>query len=99
MASASGQNITIKETEFALDPKDLTLKPGSYVFTAESDGSFPHDLHIVDPSGQEVAATSAPLKPGDKAQVNVTLKAGSYTMYCGVDSHRARGMQGTITVQ
>jgi plastocyanin len=89
----------VKETEFSLDPNQLTLKPGTYVFKAESDGKFPHDLHIVDAGGQEVGATSAILKPGDKADVTATLKAGNYTMFCAVDSHRARGMEGTIKVQ
>jgi uncharacterized cupredoxin-like copper-binding protein len=28
----------------------------------------------------------------------VTLKAGTYKFFCGVDGHRAGGMEGTLTV-
>lgn len=88
----------MNETEFAITPATLSLKPGSYVFRAVNAGKFPHDLHVFDSSNQEVGATTKTLAPGDSADVQVTLKAGSYSFFCAVDSHKDRGMKGTITV-
>lgn len=96
--SPTAQTLTITETEFSLSPATLTLKPGSYSIHAENTGKFPHDLHIVDSGNTQVGATSAVLSPGGSSDFTVTLKSGTYTMYCAVDSHRERGMQGTITV-
>lgn len=92
------QAVSLTETEFSITPATLSLKPGAVVFHASNTGKFPHDLHITDADGNEVAATAKVLAAGDSADVQATLKAGTYTMYCAVDGHRARGMQGTITV-
>ena len=44
-------------------------------------------------------ATEIPqLNAGASGTVQVTLKAGTYTIWCAVDAHKARGMQGTLTV-
>ncbi len=91
--------MVIKESEFMLDPKDQTLKPGAFVFHASNVGKAPHDLHIIDSSGAEVAALTPVVMPGQEADLRVTLKAGTYTIFCGVGMHRQRGMEGKLTVQ
>ena len=93
------QSISITETEFSIAPATLNLKAGtSYAFQLQNSGKFPHDLHIVDSNNQPVAGTTAVLPAGGTASFTATLKAGTYTMFCAVDGHRARGMQGTVTV-
>jgi uncharacterized cupredoxin-like copper-binding protein len=36
---------------------------------------------------------------GGASEVQLALKAGSYTYFCSVDGHRQAGMQGTLTVK
>jgi len=39
------------------------------------------------------------IEPGEKESVKFTFTAGGkYEMYCPIDGHRQRGMQGSITV-
>jgi len=39
------------------------------------------------------------IQPGAGVTLRVTLtKDGSYEMYCPIDGHRGRGMQGMVTV-
>jgi len=95
--AATPQTVTFKETEFKITPSTTTFKAGSYVFVAENDGKFPHDLHIATPDGSEVGHT-AQLTAGQSANFEVSLKAGTYTLWCAVDGHRASGMETTITV-
>jgi plastocyanin len=97
-AATGSQSVTITETEFKLDPATVTVKPGSLTVIAKNGGQFSHDLHIVDSSNKEVGATSV-LAAGASGQFTATLTAGTYTMFCAIDSHRARGMEGKITVQ
>ena len=92
------QSVTVSETEFAFNPSTLNLKAGDYVFQVQDAGKAPHDLHIVDSTNQAVAGTTAVLQGGQASTFTATLKAGTYTMFCAVDGHRTRGMQGTITV-
>jgi plastocyanin len=96
-AAPSAQTVTFTETEFKITTASTSLPAGSYTFDVQNKGSFPHDLHIATPDGSEIGATSV-IQPGGSATLQVTLKAGSYTLWCAVDSHRAQGMQGTLTV-
>jgi plastocyanin len=92
------QTISITENEFTISPATINLKAGNYVFQLQNSGKAPHDLHIVDSTNQPVAGTTAVLPAAGTGSFTATLKAGTYTMFCAVDSHRARGMQGTVTV-
>jgi uncharacterized cupredoxin-like copper-binding protein len=65
-------------------------------FQAQNSGKFPHAL-TVDGPGVSDQATSK-LSPGQSGSVTVTLQAGTYTVYCPVDGHRAKGMLTHITV-
>jgi plastocyanin len=96
--ASTAQNVSVTETEFAISPSTLNLKAGTYVIQLQNSGKLPHDLHIVDSSNQPVAGTTAVLEAGGTASFTATLKAGTYTMFCAVDGHRAQGMQGTVVV-
>jgi uncharacterized cupredoxin-like copper-binding protein len=96
-AAPAAQTVTFTETEFKIDTASTTLKAGSYTFDVENKGSFPHDLHIATPDGSEIGATSV-IQPNASATLQITLKAGTYQIWCAVDSHRAHGMQGSLTV-
>lgn len=96
-ATSSGQSVTFTETEFKIATDSTNLKAGDYTFNVQNKGSFTHDLHIATPDGSEIGATSV-IQPGSSATLQVSLKAGTYTIWCAVDGHRAQGMQGTLTV-
>jgi plastocyanin len=94
---ATGSSVSFKETEYTISPATATMKAGDYTISVQNVGQFPHDLHIATSDGSEVGASSV-LKANESGTFKVTLKAGTYTMWCAVDSHRSLGMQGTITV-
>jgi uncharacterized cupredoxin-like copper-binding protein len=91
------QTLTFTETEFKIDTASTALKAGDYVFDVQNQGKFPHDLHIATSDGTELAHSDL-LQPNASGTFQVTLKAGTYTIWCAVDGHRARGMQGTLNV-
>jgi plastocyanin len=97
--AVSGSSITIKETEYTLAPSALTLKPGTYTVTITNVGQFPHDLHVALTADGTDVGDSTVVAAGKSATFTMTLKAGQYTMFCGVDAHKSLGMLGTITVQ
>jgi uncharacterized cupredoxin-like copper-binding protein len=91
------QTVNFTENEFTITTASTTLKAGDYTFQVQNTGNFPHDLHIATPDGSEVAKTDV-IQPKASGTLQVSLKAGTYTIWCAVDAHRARGMQGTLTV-
>jgi plastocyanin len=94
--SAPASAAAISETEFKLTPSSASIsKAGSVQITVRNDGGTTHALDIVTPNGD---VTTKPLAPGQSASLKATLKAGTYKMFCPIDGHRAKGMNGTIKV-
>ena len=99
--AASGQATTLElaadpSGAFKFDKSSLSGKAGKLTLQMDNPSSVSHAIAVegngVDKSGQTVGQ-------GGKSTVSFTLKAGTYTFYCPVDSHRAAGMQGTLTVK
>jgi plastocyanin len=85
----------VVETEYALSLPTTSFAPGSYVFTALNKGRVAHSLQI---TGSGFSAASRTLDPGQSANLNVTLKEGTYDVFCPIDGHRSLGMNAQITV-
>ncbi len=96
-ATPTPTTVTFTETEFKIDTASTTLKAGDYTFQVQNNGTMAHDLHIATPDGSEIAKTNV-IQPQAAGSLQVTLKAGTYSIWCAVDNHRALGMQGTLTV-
>lgn len=88
--------VAVAEKEFSINLSRQGFKPGSYTFQVTNQGQFPHNLTVEGP-GVDKKAT-ATLQGGQKGAVTVTLQAGTYELWCSVDSHKAKGMDMKITV-
>jgi uncharacterized cupredoxin-like copper-binding protein len=98
-ASAGGyvlKTIRISEKEYSLTPNTVSIsKAGTYRFKTTNDGHVTHALEL---EGNGLEAKTRNIDPGSDATLQVTLKAGSYEMYCPVDGHKQEGMKGDVTV-
>ncbi len=91
-----GQTINVNETEFKLDMPS-TVKAGAVTFNVSNKGSIPHSLEI---QGQGIdQKLPTVLQPGQSGTLQVTLTAGTYTVFCPVDGHKDQGMTTSLTVQ
>jgi uncharacterized cupredoxin-like copper-binding protein len=95
-AATKGTVVNVTETEFAIALSQATFKPGAYTFVVKDDGKVSHNLNIKGP-GITGTATST-IKAGGSESITVTLAAGSYELWCSIGSHKASGMDKTITV-
>jgi uncharacterized cupredoxin-like copper-binding protein len=94
--AATGTKQTVSLVDYALEPKTIRIdKPGTYTFEATNNGQTEHALEI---DGNGVEEETETLAPGAKGTITVELKMGEYEMYCPIDSHRDRGMDGSIDV-
>lgn len=89
--------VAVKATEYAFSLPTTSFSPGTYAFTMTDDG---HASHAMEIQGPGIAASrSSIVGPGGTATLTVTLKSGSYTLFCPVPGHRQAGMQTTLTVR
>ncbi|MEV0353199.1 cupredoxin domain-containing protein [Nonomuraea sp. NPDC050680] len=93
---ARDRSVTVTEREFSLTLSTTGFKPGTYTFTIHNAGTAPHGLTI---KGPGVDSTSSIVPAGKTTKLSVTLKKGTYDLWCPVDNHRAMGMMTKISVK
>jgi plastocyanin len=86
----------VSSTQLQLQLSRPSLPAGSAIVEQYNAGSDPHNL-ILEQNGF-VAFSFDTLDPGGDARQTVTLKRGTYTLYCSLLDHRSLGMQATLTV-
>jgi len=94
--AGSGTKVTVTETEYSLKLSRSSFAPGTYTFTADNKGATTHALEVDGPGVQDVRTQN--IQGGQEASVTVTLKKGSYKLYCPVDGHQQLGMKTTVKV-
>lgn len=92
------KQVVVHETEFKLDPaRAAGGDVGLVSIKVVNDGKVAHALAVDGPNGE--VQLDGRVEPGATATLEADLdKPGTYTMYCPLDGHRAKGMSGTITV-
>jgi uncharacterized cupredoxin-like copper-binding protein len=97
-SAEAASTIEVTESEYTIAlPSEGKLAPGTYTFVVKNDGKIGHNL-IVQGSDPAGAQGTALIAPGATAKLVVKLAAGTYTLYCSVDSHRQQGMLAKLSV-
>ncbi|MEH0416194.1 copper-binding protein [Streptomyces sp. B21-083] len=94
-AGTSATQVTAVLTDFHIKLSTQNYRPGRYTFTAENMGHHQHALELVGPGGTNRGKT---LDPGQSAALTLTLKSGTYQVFCPIDGHRDLGMNTKIAV-
>jgi len=92
-AKPQASKVAVDETEFKITPASTSFKAGQITFQAKNVGKIPHDLAI-----KQTGDKTKLIQPGGSAELTVTLKPGTYELYCTVPGHEAAGMKQNITV-
>ena len=96
-APAAGHVVSLSESEYKISPSTVSVaNAGKVTFDVKNMGQITHALEI---EGNGVETKTMSIAPGEAASITVDLsKNGKYEMYCPIDGHRAKGMEGTIQV-
>ena len=95
VAAGEGTPVVVDEKEFSIGLPETSFAAGTYTFDITNSGQFKHNL-IVEGNGDK--ATSDTYNGGESGSLTVTLKPGTYEVYCGIPTHKDKGMDMTITV-
>ncbi|MEV0410046.1 cupredoxin domain-containing protein [Streptomyces sp. NPDC050448] len=94
-AEAAATQVTADLSDFHIALSQKTFKAGAYTFTVKNTGHQDHALEVEGPGAEQRSKT---LAPGESDKLDVTLKDGTYELYCPVDGHKDLGMKTEITV-
>src|SRR5438128_6883580 len=89
--------VNVKLTEWSVGLSQASVAAGPITFGVTSAGSIPHGLEV---EGQGIEQEIETIQPGASDTLRLTLKPGSYEVYCpvGQDSHKKLGMDTRLKV-
>ena len=89
--------LSAKLSEWKVELSRTTITAGVVTFTVTNAGSIPHAFEV---EGQGIERETDVIQPGATATLRLTLKPGTYEVYCpvGGDSHKHLGMETRLSV-
>jgi uncharacterized cupredoxin-like copper-binding protein len=96
-SAATAQAVPVTVSEWKVEiPRD-TLKAGAVIFRIKNSGTMVHGFHV---EGPGVDKDTPQIPVGQSSSLNVTLKPGTYELYCPMaeQTHKKAGMTRKITV-
>ena len=92
----SGGTLDVSVNEWRVTPDDVHARPGPLEIVVHNSGRLAHNL-VISHDGVRVGAT-APIMPGQSADVFASIGRGSYLMYSSMVDDQATGVYGTLHV-
>ena len=96
-AAAGAQPVAVTLTEFKIAMTKDTVSAGPVTFRIKNSGTMTHAIFVMNDTFEK---GSAEIPAGQEATLTVTLKAGTYDVYCPVsdESHKKAGMTRKLVV-
>ncbi len=79
----------------------ISVPAGPVVIEFVNHGQDEHNLHAVEQPAEstEAGGLKENVKPDAHTDLTLNLHAGSYTLFCSLPGHEAKGMKATLTVE
>src|SRR5437660_12929045 len=89
--------VSVKLSEWNVALSQASIAAGPVTFVITNAGSIPHGFEV---EGQGIEKEIETIQPGASDTLTLTLKTGSYDVYCpvGSDSHKKLGMDTHLKV-
>jgi plastocyanin len=92
--------VTAEDTEgYRFILSRTTVPAGEVIIEFVNHGQDEHNLHALEPASGTEAGSLPNTAPGAHPQLKLNLHAGSYTLFCSLPGHEAKGMKATLEVQ
>jgi plastocyanin len=92
--------VTAQDTEgFRFVLSRTTVPAGKVIIEFVNHGQDEHNLHTLEPGEGSEAGSLPSTAPGAHPQLSLEMRPGSYTLFCSLPGHEAKGMKATLVVQ
>jgi len=97
LAAGEPQTVEVRLSEWRVELSQAAVAAGPVTFHVRNAGTIPHALEV---EGRGVEREIAVLQPGAAGSLTLTLRPGTYEVYCpvGGESHKRLGMVTSLTV-
>jgi plastocyanin len=91
-------HVQVNAVEYSFSLSRTSVPAGKVVLEFRNDGQDEHNLNIAPAEGpSEEPVGNTPSQGVD--DVNLEMHPGSYTLFCSLPTHEAKGMKATLTVE
>ncbi len=94
--TSPGRSLNVSLNEWRLTPSHADARPGPLLIVAHNSGRLAHNL-VLSRDGVRISFT-APIMPGQDADLEATLQKGSYQLLSSMLDDQATGVYGTLKV-
>ena len=96
---AAPVRVQVIAKEYSLTLSRTEVPSGKVIVQFVNNGQDEHNLHTLEPTEGSEAAAFPNTKPNAHPELTLTLRPGSYTMFCSLPEHEAKGMKATLIVK
>jgi plastocyanin len=75
-----------------------TVPAGKVIIEFVNHGQDEHNLNAIEASEGSVAGSLPSARPNAHLSLTLNLRPGSYTLFCSLAGHEAKGMKATLVV-
>jgi hypothetical protein len=94
--ASTGNALDVSVNEWRLTPENVVAEPGPLLIVVHNAGRLAHNL-VLSRDGVRISFT-APIMPGQNADLETTLQKGSYQLLSSMLDDQATGVYGTLKV-
>jgi plastocyanin len=76
-----------------------TVPAGQVIIEFVNHGQGEHTLNVTEPPEESVDGSIPNTQPDGHPSISLTMSPGSYTLFCSIGNHAARGMKATLVVE
>jgi plastocyanin len=92
--------VTAEDSEgFRFVLSRTSVPAGETIIEFVNHGQDEHNLHALEPDETSEAGSLPNTAPGAHPELKLDLRPGSYTLFCSLPGHEAKGMKATLVVQ
>ena len=91
-------HVQVVAVEYHYTLSRTTVPAGKVAIQFVDDGQDEHNLNVLSGEGEVEAKFPTTVSHGMREQT-VNLRKGSFTLFCSLPEHEAKGMHATLTVQ
>ena len=92
-------HVQVSAVEYSFTLSRTSVPAGKVILQFVNDGQDEHNLQITEGEEGALAGSFADTPSKGVGQLQLEMRSGSYTLFCSLHGHEAKGMKATLTVE